>query len=119
MERAGSSPETVTKSSTLGNASSPRFGVGPLLDLLETGVGAANPIAGLLDFSRIHRNGARNFFGSCYQHAFILHWFRALDWEFPMMPEFVEGVIHGLGLDGIHAAATHRVVEHAVAILPW
>src|SRR5262249_60208599 len=51
--------------------------------------------------------------------AFIFHRFTAFDWKLPMMPELVERVIHGLGLGGAHAAATHRVVKHAIAILPW
>src|SRR5215472_6486275 len=36
-----------------------------------------------------------------------------------MMPELKESVIHGLGLYRVHPAATHGVVKHPVAILPW
>ena len=35
-----------------------------------------------------------------------------------MTPEFVESVIHGLGLGRANPAATHGVIKHPVAILP-
>jgi hypothetical protein len=35
-----------------------------------------------------------------------------------MMPEFVESVIHGLGLGRANPAATHGVIKHPVTILP-
>src|SRR5438552_2438248 len=97
---------------------SPRFGVGSLLDLIKSGIGAPNPFARLIDFSRIHRNGAWDLLRPCDQPPLILHGFRAFDWEFPMVSEPVERVIHRLGFNGAHAAAAHRVVKHAVAILP-
>src|SRR6266567_1532970 len=97
---------------------SPRFGVSSLIDLVETWIGAANPIAGFVDFSRIHRDGAWNLLASCYHLTFKFHRFPAFDWKFPMVPESVERIIHGLGFDRAHTAATHRIVKHAVAILP-
>src|SRR5207245_9733649 len=64
-------------------------------------------------------NGARNFFASRHQRALVLHWFAALYWKLPVMPEFVECVIDGLGFDCADAAATHGVIEHAVTIPRW
>src|SRR2546423_1845841 len=49
----------------------------------------------------------------------VLHRLRAFDRKFPMTPKPVERIKHGLCLSGADAAATHGVVEHAVAILPW
>src|SRR4029077_18337875 len=85
---------------------SPRFGVGSLLDLFETGISVADPVACFVDLSRIHRNGARNFFASRHQRALILHGFAAFDWELPVMREFENRVEHGLSLNDVDAAAT-------------
>src|SRR5437762_3279717 len=97
---------------------SPRFGVGPLLDLLETWCGILNPITRFVDLSRIHWNCARNRLGACHQLPFKLDRFRAFDWKLPMMPEFVERVKHRLSFNSAHAAAPHGEIKHAVAILP-
>src|SRR5205807_6379157 len=103
----------------IGKASSPRFGIRSLLDLLETRIGVTDPIACFGDLLWIHRDGARDFFTSRYEGALILHRFAAFDRKFPMTPEFIERVIHGLCFTDAHAAATHRVVEHAVTIPRW
>src|SRR5262249_35080414 len=100
-------------------AASPPFGVRSLLNLLESGISVADPVARLVDLSRIHWNRARNFFPSRHECALVLHRLRTSDREFPMMPKPVERVKHGLGFNRTHAAATHCVVEHPVAILPW
>src|SRR6266436_6914355 len=98
---------------------SPRFGVGSLLDLFESRISVADPFACFVDLSWVYRYGARNFLAPRHQLAFILHRLGAFDRKFPMMPEPEERVKHGLGFRRAHAAATHGVVEHAVAILPW
>jgi hypothetical protein len=36
-----------------------------------------------------------------------------------MMPELEQSVIHGLGFGRANATATHGVIKHPVAILPW
>src|SRR5881628_3444713 len=100
-------------------ASSPRFGIRSLLDLFECRISVADPIACFVDLLWIYRDRSRNLLPSCYQFTLILHWFAAFDWKLPMTPEFVERVIHGLGFDRAGAAATHRVVEHAVTIPRW
>src|SRR6266849_2694720 len=99
--------------------SSAGFSVRSLLDLFERGISVADPIARFVDLLWIYRNRSRNLLPSCYQLTLILHWFRAFDRKFPMTPEFVERVIHGLCFTDAHAAATHGVVEHAVTIPPW
>ena len=96
-----------------------RLSVRALFDLLETGVSVADPIACFVDLLWIYRDRSRNLLPSCYQFTLILHRFAAFDWKLPVMPEFVERVIHRLGFAGADAAATHGVVEHAVAIPPW
>src|SRR5262249_354983 len=95
------------------------FGLRSLFDLLEGRISVADPIMRFVNFGRIDWDRARNRLGSRDQLAFKLYGFRALDWKFPVMREFVDGVKHGLGLDAVHPASTHRVVEHPVAILPW
>src|SRR6266496_6698645 len=95
---------------------SPCFRVRFLLDLLKARVGAGNPITRFVDFSRIHWNRSRNRLCACHQLPFKLDRFRAFDLKLPVMPEFVERVKHRLCLNGVHPAATHGVVEHAVAI---
>src|SRR5215471_21718883 len=74
----------------------PSLGLRALLDLLQTGIRIADPVPRLGDLRRIHRNSTRNFFAPRDERAFIFHRFCALDWKFPMMPEFVESVKHGL-----------------------
>src|SRR5206468_12867048 len=96
----------------------PRFGLRALLDLFQTGISVADPISRLIDLRWIHWNRARNFFASRHELAFIFHRFGAFDGKFPMMPEFVESVIHGLGLGRANPAATHGVIKHPVTILP-
>src|SRR5439155_17989827 len=98
---------------------SPPFGVRSLLNLLETRISVADPIACFVDLLWIYRDRSRNLLPSCYQFTLILHWFAAFDWKLPVMPEFVQCVIHGLGFSRADAAATHGVVEHAVTIPPW
>src|SRR6266480_5695123 len=95
------------------------FGVGSLLDLLETRIGVADPVARFGNLLRIHWNRARNFFASRHKSALVLNWLRASDWKFPVMPKFVERVKHRLGFHDANPAAPHRIVEHPVAILPW
>src|SRR5438105_5197614 len=94
------------------------FGVRSLLDLVGTRISVADPIACIVDLSRIHWNRAGNLFPSRHQTALVLHWLGASDREFPMMPKSVERVKHGLRFSAAHTAATHGVVEHAIAILP-
>src|SRR5437870_4474373 len=98
---------------------SPRFGVRSLLDLLETRIGVADPIACFVDLLWIYRNRSRNLLPPCYQLTLILHRFAAFDRKFPMTPEFIERVIYGLRFSRADAAATHGVVEHAVTIPRW
>src|SRR6476660_3328988 len=100
-------------------ATSPSFGVRSLLDLLETGISVADPIARFVDLLWIYRDRSRNLLPSCYQFTLILHGFAAFDRKLPVMSEFVERVIHGFRFSRADAAATHRVVEHAVTIPPW
>jgi hypothetical protein len=95
------------------------FGLRSLFDLLEGRISVDDPMTRFVNFGRINCDRAQNRLGSRDQLAFKLDGFRALDWKFPVMREFVDGVKHGLGFDGVHPAATHRVVEHPVAILPW
>ena len=97
---------------------SPRFRVRSLLDLFKARIGILNPIARLVNFSRIDWDRARDRLGSRYQLPFILHRFRAFDWKFPVVSELIECVKHGLSFSGAHPAATHGVVEHPVTILP-
>ena len=113
------SPTRCGSLTSRAQSASPRFCVRSLLDLLKTRIGILNPIACFVDFSRIDWDRARNRLGSRHQLSVKLHRFRAFDWKFPVMPESVERVKHGLGFNGAHPAATHGVVEHAVAILPW
>src|SRR5207249_8509452 len=94
------------------------LGVRSLLDLVETGISVADPIACIVDLLRIHWNRAGNFFPSRHERTLILHWFGAFDREFPMMPKSVERVEHGLRFSAADPTATHGVVEHAIAILP-
>src|SRR4029077_15268081 len=94
------------------------LGVRSLLNLVETRISVADPIAGIVDLSRVPWNRARNFFPSRHESALVLHRFGAFDREFPMMPKSVERVKHGLRFSAAHTAATHGVVEHAIAILP-
>src|SRR5947208_7978601 len=96
-----------------------RFGVRALFDLLEPVVSVADPIACFVDLLWIYRDRSRNLLPSCYQFTLILHRFAAFDWKLPVMPEFVERIIHGLGFADADAAAAHGVVEHAVTIPPW
>src|SRR5436309_14519562 len=98
---------------------SPRFGVRALLNLVETRISIADPIAGIVDLSRVYWNRPRNFFSSRHESALVLHRFGAFDREFPMMPKSVERVEHGLRFSAADPTATHGVVEHAIAILPW
>src|SRR6266699_6888417 len=93
------------------------FGIGSLLDLLQAWLGAANPIARIIDLVLVHRDRSRNC--SCHHRPADLHGFRAFDREFPMMPETIEGVIYRLRFHHADTTATHRVVKHPVAILPW
>ena len=95
------------------------FGLRSLFDLLEGRISVADPITRFVNFGRINWDRARNRLGSRDQLAFKLDGFRALDWKFPVRREFVDDVKHGLGLDRVHPAATHCVVEHPVAVLPW
>src|SRR2546423_4867131 len=96
----------------------PALGLGSLLDLLQTGIGVADPVPCLTDLRWIHGNSAGNFFASRHERAFIFHRFRAFDRKFPMMPELEESVIHGLGFGSANAATTHGIIKHPVAILP-
>src|SRR6266446_809119 len=96
----------------------PALGLRALLDLLQTGIRIADPVSGLVDLRRIHRNSAGNFFASRHERAFIFHRFRAFDRKLPMMPELEESVIHGLGFGSTNATATHGIIKHPVAILP-
>src|SRR5262249_56711929 len=77
-----------------GCATSPRFGVGSLLDLFDTRFGALNPITRFVDLSRIHGDRAWNRFGARDQLPFILHRFGAFDWKFPVMSKLVQRVKH-------------------------
>src|SRR5436190_5344002 len=95
------------------------FGVRSLLNLVETRISVADPIACIVDLLRIHWYRARNFFPSRHESALIFYRFGAFDREFPMMPKPVERVKHGLRFSAAHTAATHGIVEHAIAILPW
>src|SRR5438034_11028537 len=94
------------------------FGVRSLLNLVETRISVADPIACIVDLLRIHWNRPRNFFPSRHESALVLHRFGAFDLEFPMMPKPEERVKHGLRFDAADPTATHGVVEHAIAILP-
>src|SRR5436305_10598760 len=87
----------------------PGFGLCSLLDLLQTGIGVADPTPRLIDLRWIHWNRARNFFASRHQFAFIFHRFGAPDGKSPVMAEFVESVVHGLGFGRANPAATHGV----------
>src|SRR5437870_3936181 len=89
------------------NTPLPSLGLGSLLDLLQTGISVADPVPCLTDLRWIHRNSAGNFFASRHEGAFIFHRFCAFDAKFPMMPEFEESVIHGLGFRWADATATH------------
>src|SRR6266496_366835 len=112
-----SAPETIAKKlRSFTETSSVAFGLGSLLDLFQAWLGATNPIPRVIDLVNAHRDGSRN--SSCYRLAFELHWLPAFDREFPVIPESIQGVIHGLGFHCAHATATHRVVKHAVAIPP-
>src|SRR3981081_330800 len=95
-----------------------RFGAGTLLDLLEARFGAANPVARFVDLSRIPRSRAWQFFRFGARELRWFHTFRLLDRERAVMPEAVERIKHGFGLERAHTAATHRVVKHPVAFLP-
>src|SRR5206468_6317789 len=79
---------------------SPRFRVRSLLDLFKARIGILNPIACLVNFSWIDWDCARNRLGARYQLSVKLHRFRAFDWKFPVMPEFVERVEHRLCFNG-------------------
>src|SRR4029077_7977583 len=115
-----STPKTLAKKVRWSTkASSLPFGIGSLLDLLQAGLGAANPIARIIDLVLIHRDRPRNFFRSCHHLPAEFHGFRAFDRELPMMPETVERIKHRLGFHSAHSTAAHRVVKHSVAILPW
>src|SRR5262249_23287597 len=107
---------SVTKSDTA--RALPRFGLRSLFDLFQAGISVADPIPRLIDLGWIHWNRAGNFFASRYQAAFILHRFAALDGKLPMMPEFVESVVHGLSFGPANPATTHGVIKHPVTILP-
>src|SRR5207248_8383646 len=56
-----------------------RLIVRSLLDLFDRGISVADPIARLIDFLRIDRNGTRNFLASRDQLAVVLHRLRAFD----------------------------------------
>src|SRR6266508_5860305 len=64
-------------------AASPRFCVRSLLDLFKTRIVILNPIACLVNFSRIDWDRARNRLGARHQLSVKLDRFRAFDWKFP------------------------------------
>jgi hypothetical protein len=74
------------KSSAVTEASLPRFGIGPLLDLVEARIGAANPIVCFVYLLWIYWNRAWNLLPSGHQGAFVLRRFRAFDRKFRVMP---------------------------------
>src|SRR5205814_6020265 len=102
-----------------GNPDFATVGIRSLLDLLHAWLGPANPIARIIELVLIYRDRPRNFFPSCHHRPLELHWFRAFDREFPMMPETVERIKHRLRFHRTYATAAHCVVKHPVAILPW
>src|ERR1700724_992585 len=98
-----------------------RLGLRPLLNLFESGIVTLDPIPRRVNISSTCRlsMGILRFFHRLFLRC-QLRWFNlfgAFYRESPMMTKPIQGIIHRLGFHRAHAAATHGVVEHPVAVL--